>query len=311
MKYNVFISYRRQGGFEVAKLIKEYLARDGYSVSFDLDNLRNGDFNTELLNRIADCEDFILILDKNVFDATIKNNKKKEKGDSDWLRTELAEALNKGKNVIPIMLTGFEKFPEELPSDIAAVRYKNGPKYDKEYFDAFYEKLKLFFRNSPDENIVIKNISAELECSIILEQGWLKYNNKRYDEAMEYFLHAAKLGSANALNAVAVYYKEGHGYENNPWKAFQWFRYSAELGYASAQRNLGDCYRDGYGVTKDECEAMKWYLRAAEKNNAKAQYAIAECYANGIGVDKDIQTAKDWYKKAADQGHEEAAEKLK
>ncbi len=43
------------------------------------------------------------------------------------------------------MLTGFEKFPEEQPSDIAVVRYKNGPKYDKEYFDAFYEILTLFF----------------------------------------------------------------------------------------------------------------------------------------------------------------------
>ena len=51
-KFDIFISYRREGGFEVAKLIKDLLTRDGYSVSFDMDNLLNGDFNKELCSRV-------------------------------------------------------------------------------------------------------------------------------------------------------------------------------------------------------------------------------------------------------------------
>ena len=38
-KFDIFIGYRRDGGFEVVKHIKDLLERDGYSVSFDLDNL--------------------------------------------------------------------------------------------------------------------------------------------------------------------------------------------------------------------------------------------------------------------------------
>ena len=62
----------------------------------------------------------------------------------------------------------------------------------------------------------IKNLPNNLVCSVLLEHGWLKYNNGKYEEAMEYFLEAAMKGSANAFNAVAIYYKEGHGYEKNP-----------------------------------------------------------------------------------------------
>ena len=40
----------------------DLLTKDGYRVSFDIDTLRNGDFDTELLRRIDECRDFILIL---------------------------------------------------------------------------------------------------------------------------------------------------------------------------------------------------------------------------------------------------------
>lgn len=44
----------RSGGFEVAKHIKGLLTREGYSVSFDLNNLTDGDFNKELSKDIVD-----------------------------------------------------------------------------------------------------------------------------------------------------------------------------------------------------------------------------------------------------------------
>lgn len=62
MAYDIFISYRRRGGFETAKHLYDLLTKDGYRVSFDIDTLRNGDFDTELLRRIDECRDFILIL---------------------------------------------------------------------------------------------------------------------------------------------------------------------------------------------------------------------------------------------------------
>lgn len=312
--YDIFISYRRKGGFEVAKHIKDLLERDGYSVSFDIDNLRNGDFKDQLMQRISNCKDFILILDAHVFDREAEDAvAKAELGDEDWLIREIAEALKSKKNIIPVMLDGFDTFPQELPEEIRDVRYKNGPKYDREYFDAFYERLKNFFNDSPRgyEDVGVRNLPTNLVCSVLLEQGWLKYNHGKYDEAMEYFLEAAMKGSANAFNAVAVYYQEGHGYERNPQKAALWFRYSAEMGFASAQKNLGDCYLNGYGVKRNPEEALRWYLRACEEENAKAQYAVATCYAEKLvfpdmSDEESQQKAFEYYQLAAGQGLDKA-----
>ena len=146
MTYDIFISYRRQGGYATAKHLYDLLTRDGYNVSFDIDTLRNGDFDTELLTRIDECTDFILILNDTAFDRCIDPNFDRK---HDWLRNELAYALEKGKNIIPIMLSGFTEFPENLPADIAHVTRKNGPKYDEYYFDDFYHRLKTRFLATP------------------------------------------------------------------------------------------------------------------------------------------------------------------
>lgn len=305
-KFDIFISYRREGGFEVAKHIKDLLTRDGYSVSFDMDNLMNGDFNKELLKRVSDCEDFILILDANVFKGTLEGRERQK----DWLRMELSEALKKEKNVIPVMLDGFNEFPEELPKDIADVRYKNGPKYDKVYFDAFYEKLKHFIKEVPTDDITITDLPHNLKMSLLLERGWLFYNAGRYDEAMTCFLDAAEKGSANAFNAIALFHYEGRGHEQNFQKAAQWFRYAADMGYASAQRNLGDCYLKGEGVPQDNRQALYWYKLSAEKKNAKAMLKVGNCYANGIGTKKNIKKAVYWWTLASNYGLEEASKEL-
>ena len=159
-KYDIFISYRRDGGYDTAKHLYDLLTRDGYSVSFDIDTLRNGDFDIELLKRIDECTDFVLVLDKNAFKKTLDPKFRKE---HDWMRNELAYALQKEKNIIPIMLTGFSEFPNNLPSDIAKVAKKNGPKYDQYYFDDFYRRLKEMFLESelvmPKDNGLHKQLS--------------------------------------------------------------------------------------------------------------------------------------------------------
>ena len=174
--YDIFLSYRREGGFETAKHLFDLLARDGYRVSFDIDTLRSGDFDTELLRRIDWCTDFILILNKGAFDRSIDPTFDRNK---DWLRIELAYALEKGKNVIPVMLSGFTDFPGNLPADIAMVERKNGPKYDKDYVDAFYNKLLRFLdckpvlpaesagrQEAPDAAV---KIETDLACRIFVD----------------------------------------------------------------------------------------------------------------------------------------------
>lgn len=139
MEYDIFISYRREGGYDTAKHLNDLLVRDGYKVSFDIDTLRNGNFDTQLLERIDQCKDFILIVDQHAFDRTLDP---KFPSKNDWLRNELAYALRKNKNIIPIFLAGVKGFPSGLPSDICGVVKKNGPEYNRYYFNDFYKTLK-------------------------------------------------------------------------------------------------------------------------------------------------------------------------
>lgn len=141
MNYDIFISYRRDGGFGTAKHLNDLLVHDGYTVSFDIDTLREGDFDETLLQRIDQCVDFILMVDKHTFDRTLDPNFDPKK---DWLRLELAYALKLKKNIIPILLSGVDGFPDNLPEDIADVATKNGLEYSKYYFDEFYRRLKSF-----------------------------------------------------------------------------------------------------------------------------------------------------------------------
>lgn len=142
MKYDIFISYRREGGYDTAKHLNDLLVRDGYKVSFDIDTLRNGNFDVQLLSRIDQCKDFILIVDQHAFDRTLDPNFNPQ---NDWLRRELAYALKRGKNIIPIFLSGVNGFPDNLPGDVVGVMKKNGPEYNRYHFNAFYEDLKKRF----------------------------------------------------------------------------------------------------------------------------------------------------------------------
>ncbi len=139
-KYDVFISYRRDGGEATAKTLFDTLARRGYQVFFDVESLRSGDFNKALYSVIDECRDFVLILSPNAL-ARCEN-------ENDWVRLEIEHALEKGLNIVPIMLRGFE-FPAELPPSMEAVRYKNGLQSNYDFFDAFIDKLQTFLLSRP------------------------------------------------------------------------------------------------------------------------------------------------------------------
>lgn len=140
MKYDVFISYRREGGEYTAKIIHDKLTGLGYNVFFDVESLRSGQFNTKLFSVIDECEDFISVLSPNSLDRCANEN--------DWVRLEVAHAIRKGKNIVPVLLRGFQ-FPEKLPGDIEQLRYQSGLEASTEFFDAFAKRLLEFLKTKP------------------------------------------------------------------------------------------------------------------------------------------------------------------
>ena len=106
MQYQVFISYRRSSGENLAQLLYFRLQQDGYNVFFDVESMRSGKFNEQIYHHISQCDDFLLVLSPNSLDRCNHID--------DWVRLEIECALKNKKNIIPILGRDFV-FPDNLP----------------------------------------------------------------------------------------------------------------------------------------------------------------------------------------------------
>ena len=115
MKKDIFISYRNDGvGNNFAIRITNDLRHSGYSVYFNPDETRSGDFPERLKQAIYVCKDFICIVTEDYIEQLISDNK------ICWIRSELLYAKEFGKNIIPILING-TKMPKDaskLPQNI-------------------------------------------------------------------------------------------------------------------------------------------------------------------------------------------------
>ena len=136
----VFISYRRDGGAEVARLIRMALERESYKVFLDVDDLNSACFGERLLSEIESAKHFILILTKNCLDRCLEDS-------DDWLLTELSHALSTNRNIVPLVMDGFA-FPDKtaMPKKIADLPRFNSVIYSHEYFTAMIQKLISFLK---------------------------------------------------------------------------------------------------------------------------------------------------------------------
>ena len=160
-RYDVFISYRREGGEETAKHLRDTLTERGYRVFLDVESLRSGPFNEALYQVIDHSKDFLLILPPDALDRCVN--------EGDWVRKEIEHAKAANKNIIPIMLKGFS-FPEDLPESIDFIRYQNAPPtFEVTFFDAFVDKLQTFMiskRKSRTKRTILLAIVALLLVAI-------------------------------------------------------------------------------------------------------------------------------------------------
>lgn len=333
MKYDIFISYRREGGYDTAKHINDLLVRDGYRVSFDIDTLRNGDFDEQLFKRIEECKDFILVIDKHAFDRTIDPTFDPQK---DWLRCELAHALKHKKNIIPVFLSGVNGFPEGLPYDVVGVIYKNGPEYNKYYFNDFYKQLCSRFLKSHGRKFRL-TLSSILSAIFIGIMGFVLYQFKDedivymdpltpettseqmltdyIDESLHNITDLLELedpvsiynqwySEAKQGNSIALYYLGlsnfiGYGCDKNIINAIDWFDQSAKQDNEQAQYILSVCYQEAIGVEKNDDKAMELCYQSAMKGVVEAQYDYS-IYCNNNNKTKE---AYEWLYKAVDQNY--------
>lgn len=159
-KYDVFVSYRRSGGFESANLIAEKLRGMGYSVFFDVESLRSGKFNEQLYKVIEQCKDFVVVLPEKALNRC--SHEDGTPNEEDWIRKEVIHAMSCDKNVVPVMLAGFE-WPSKMPVGIESLKdYQSITATGYETFDLAMIRLAGYLKSKPHKYKLLKMLAATI-----------------------------------------------------------------------------------------------------------------------------------------------------
>lgn len=113
-KYDVFISYRRDGGKDFARIIKPELINRKIRVFLDFDELKDGVFNKRIMDAIEDAPVFMLILSKGCLDRC--------KNDKDWIKEEILHADKFHRHIVPVEVDKtFREVPKDIPQEVRSI----------------------------------------------------------------------------------------------------------------------------------------------------------------------------------------------
>ena len=170
---DAFISYRREGGYLMAQLLRSSLKEIGVHCYLDLEEDRSGQFDERLLDAIKDSANFILILTKGALDRCVNED--------DWVRKEIIEAVTLDKNIIPVMYPDFV-WPKELndrfPREVSFLEKKQGVILRQEYLQATIGKIADYMVDVKRiENGGVKTELIPAGASAFFANGFKKLSN--------------------------------------------------------------------------------------------------------------------------------------
>jgi tetratricopeptide (TPR) repeat protein len=135
----VFLSYRRTN-ISWALAIFQNLTQHGYDVFFDFNGIASGDFERVILGNITARAHFLVLLTPSALERC--------DDPADLLRREIETALANQRNIVPIMLDGFDfgspKIGNRLTGTLAALKSYNGLNIPPDYFDDAMRRLRDF-----------------------------------------------------------------------------------------------------------------------------------------------------------------------
>lgn len=210
-KYDIFISYRRKETADKAEHLFTLLEHEGYKgrISFDRENF-DGRFDIEILKRLDNCKDFIVILSHDTL-STLKEEEtgwyhrlayctidefpyiememKAAGGNLDFVRLEIARALAKGKHIIPVVPINSYNYNFDnlrLTDDICLLIKQHAERYQdtKDFlFKDILPRIIKRLKSRPDRTFWTKYVVAALlsVVLIICFGGWLKWNRENIE----------------------------------------------------------------------------------------------------------------------------------
>lgn len=113
-KYDIFISYRRAGGAQYARILQLMLSQRGYRVFLDYDELKEGIFGQKIRAAIDEAPVFILVLSKDALNRCANED--------DAVRNEILRAYKGHKHFIPVNPDkSFDGIKTDVPKEVREV----------------------------------------------------------------------------------------------------------------------------------------------------------------------------------------------
>jgi internalin A len=133
----VFVSYRRADEPWALAVFAD-LTQHGYDVFIDYDGVASANFEAVILENIRARAHFLVLLTPTALERCRDPN--------DWMRREIEAALDSQRNIVPLILAGFDfgtpAIATQLAGKLAALKEYNGLEIPKGYFAPAMERLR-------------------------------------------------------------------------------------------------------------------------------------------------------------------------
>jgi len=299
----VFLSYRRTN-IPWALAIFQNLTQHGYDVFMDYSGIASGDFERVILGNITARAHFLVLLTPSAL--------KRCSNPADWLRREIETALASKRNIVPLMLEGFDfgtpKIASQLTGTLATLKGYNGLSIPPEYFMEAMGRLRDRFLNVA-LTAVLHPVSASVKRAVAEQQAaadaapavqeeeltaqqWFERGIAAtdVDEQLRFCTEAIRLKP----DFAEAYYNRGVARlkEGDEWRALRDYDEAIRLkpNLAEAYNNRGIARRqkgDVQGALQDYTEAIRLEPDYAGAYNNRGNARLAEGDVEGALQDYD------------------------
>lgn len=257
----VFISYRRADRWAALAVFKD-LTQHGFDAFIDYDGIPSGDFEGAILDNIRSRAHFVVLLTPTALERC--------NDPADWLRREIEAAIAERRNIVPVLLDGFD-FGSPL-----AVERLQGPLEPLKRYQALPVPKESVYFDTAMELLRGRYLSVAVEAVMHAASVYAKKVAREQREAAS---------RATSLSAIVVpdgvtqpsegLVGEAARKPQDEAEAVKWYRKAAEQGYAAGQAYLANKYERGVGgLTKNLPQALTLYRQAAAQGNDYAQNAL-------------------------------------
>ena len=188
-KYDIFISYRNEGGAQYARILQLMLQQRGYKVFLDYDELTDGVFSDHIKTAIQETPIFMLVLSRKSMHRCINED--------DWVRQEIMLAIEQKKHIVPINPDKeFDGFPEDMP--IALKEAVGSHQHsDISFGQALGVTVDLLIKNRLTPTLGVRKVEAHKDEDLDAAKETL-----RRQDAHQRFMK--RLGVFSAVTVIAI-----------------------------------------------------------------------------------------------------------